>query len=209
MKPLYFGVLVPKQAGHHLYDSVLGVRDTSLPPSLKEHHLDGGYCIYKPGQPQGEALIHHLDGFTVMAMWDRTGDSRPGSSSTFVMEGTHAYPAMCRLASEAFPAVWKRLSAKPVVLGSLYENQAVVGLPRAVRAWWAENPGHAAHSIELSSSLWDRYLGCGEGILNLGASVDRNVMLPLGALRLSLSPAVPDRSNVDATKLFLELVAKL
>jgi len=213
MRTLYFGVIDPKQGGHHLYDCESGfmrARNAALPPSLREHYLDGGFCIFKNGQPQGEALIHHLDGFTVMAMWDRTGDSRPGSSSTFVIEGTHGFEAMCKHASEGFPSVWKRISAKPMVLGSLGENpEVVVGLPTALMAWWTENPGHSAHGIELSSSLWDRYLGCGEGILNLGASVDRNIMLPPGALRLRLKPAVRDFSNVDATALFLELVAKL
>lgn len=61
-------------------------------------------------QLEGVAALHHRDGWTVLSFWDRSVDSRGGSHSTYVLEGTHAFDDAVRLAREAFPAVWARYS---------------------------------------------------------------------------------------------------
>ena len=222
MKPLYFGVLDPKQSGHHLYDPDLrALRDSSLPAWLKMSNLDGDFCIHRPGQPQGVALVHHLgdviNDVTVMAMWDRTGDSRPGSSSTFVVEGTHDFEAMCKHASEAFPSVWKRICSKPVTLGSICEDGMVTGLPMAVAAWLAEPPDMDIQSMELSSSVWEAIsrikpvvsdTGTQISRLPSGIPVDRNAMLPPRFIRLTVVP-LPSMTEVQEMAAFFKVLVKL
>lgn len=64
---------------------------------------------------QGVAALHHKDGWTALSFWDRTGDSRGNSSSTFLAEREDAtYDDMVTLACEAFPQVIARLTF-PVV----------------------------------------------------------------------------------------------
>ena len=218
MQPLYFGVLEPKQGGHHLYGKDLhALRDSILPASLKLPNLDGDFCIYSPGQPQGVALVHHLNDVTVMAMWDRTGDSRPGSSSTFVVEGTHDFEAMCKHASEAFPGIWKRICSKPVTLGSICENGMVTGLPMAVAAWLAEPPDMDIQSMELSSSVWEaisRIKPVASDVttkiawLPSGIPVDRNTMLPPRFIRLNVVP-LPSVTEVQEMAAFFKVLVKL
>jgi hypothetical protein len=79
--------------------------------------IDGGFC---PGavegkayertrqEREGEAHLHHVDGWTVLAFWDHSVDTRPGSNSNFVAKGTHDYATMCAIAEAQFPMVWKR-----------------------------------------------------------------------------------------------------
>ena len=37
---------------------------------------------------QGEAIIHHKNGWTALSLWDSTIDTRPGCSSTYLAKGT-------------------------------------------------------------------------------------------------------------------------
>jgi hypothetical protein len=59
-------------------------------------------------QTQGKAHLHYRDGWTALWFWDRSVDSRPGSHSTFIAEGTLSLEAMLVLARERFPEVWAR-----------------------------------------------------------------------------------------------------
>lgn len=62
-------------------------------------------------QEQGRARMHFISGWTVMAFWDRSGDSRGGSSSAFLAEGEFTFDEMCVLARLHFPAVWARITS--------------------------------------------------------------------------------------------------
>lgn len=120
MEPCYyFGCMEDK--GHFLWDPLTNW------PSLKNlpadwpfgphgEELDGGYTP-KHGQKQSRALLAHVDGWTVLAMWDRTVDSRPGSNSNFVAKGELTFDEMVGLAKEHFSKVWERINkAAPVSL---------------------------------------------------------------------------------------------
>lgn len=111
------GVRGDTEAGHFLYGPEpeldrIPSRRTSLPFDLA--HLDGTFAP-TGGQPQSLATVHVFHGWTVLSMWDRTGDSRPGSSSTFVADGVHDGPTMLKLAASWFPKVWERINtAAPI-----------------------------------------------------------------------------------------------
>lgn len=100
-------------------------------PSARGVGPDQTLCPEKrAGQPQGVARLHHAlapDGtpWTAIAFWDRTGDSRPGSNSAFLFEGTLTFEAACAAAFEHFPAVWRRMTARtPVTLAPAPQLQA-------------------------------------------------------------------------------------
>jgi hypothetical protein len=79
--------------------------------------IDSGFCPGKiPGEAysrsrvefEGEASLHHVDGWTILALWDRSIDHRGGCNSNFVVRGTHTYAVMCAIAEAQFPSVWHR-----------------------------------------------------------------------------------------------------
>lgn len=73
--------------------------------------LDGGFCI-KGTYENFKAKLTRLDGFTVLAFWDQTGDSRPNSHSTFVMKGPWHFPQMIEQLKKAAPALFKRYNTE-------------------------------------------------------------------------------------------------
>jgi hypothetical protein len=70
--------------------------------------LDNKLCPSHSASPEGVAQLHHKDGWTALAFWDRSVDSRPGSHSTFFTEGTHDFTAMVEICKRDFPEVWAR-----------------------------------------------------------------------------------------------------
>ena len=58
---------------------------------------------------EGEALLHHKDGWTALSLWDSSVDTRPGSSSTCIAKGTFNFEEMVALARERFTERWNRL----------------------------------------------------------------------------------------------------
>lgn len=63
-------------------------------------------------QREFEPTIHHLfdDTVTVIAYWDRSVDTRPGSNSMFLAEGRFALDEMLAMARDQFPTVYTRAS---------------------------------------------------------------------------------------------------
>lgn len=112
MKVYYFGYSPGR--GHGLMaDDESPVRMSErrhMPRSLSEKELDTGYCPESSIQLQGAALLTQVDGWTVIAFWDRSGDGRLNSNSAFLAEGDHSFEQMCTLARERFPATWKRIT---------------------------------------------------------------------------------------------------
>lgn len=116
MKVFYFGC--HREAGHYWWRP--GMR------SLRSEETAGvpwGYWVdsilcpgyvknepYRRSKPEieGEALLHHKDGWTALAFWDRSVDKRGGCNSNFFAEGTHSFDEMVKIAQEHFPEVWKR-----------------------------------------------------------------------------------------------------
>jgi hypothetical protein len=108
--PLYFGCW--GESGHYLFtpdgDTVRRAERLALPVALQPAALDQGYCPRRAGVRQGEAKVTHVAGRTVLAFWDRSVDTRPGSHSTFVLSGTLDFDAAVAVARAAFPEVWAR-----------------------------------------------------------------------------------------------------
>ncbi len=69
--------------------------------------IDGGLC--PPGrQFEGTVALHHKDGWTAIAFWDRSVDSRGGSNSVFMADQILPYDQMIEAAKAKFPAIWSR-----------------------------------------------------------------------------------------------------
>lgn len=120
IKVYFFGDGRPRtaQGGHFLYpaDPRERKRGVVLPWNhgfdKREGvlHLDTGLA---PGGPKGErtmgvAALHHKGGWTALAFWDCTGDTRGNSNSVVIAEGTHTFNDMKTLAANHFPRVWER-----------------------------------------------------------------------------------------------------
>lgn len=100
------GVNGHNEAGHYWRSS-----DGSEPPRVTNpwgRYPDGTLCP-ENGQAQGAAVLHQKNGWTAISFWDRTGDSRGNSNSNFFVEGTYSFDEMCKLAQDAYPALWKRI----------------------------------------------------------------------------------------------------
>lgn len=61
-------------------------------------------------EPQGVCALHYKDGWTAISFWDRTGDSRGNSNSTFFIEGTYDFEAMKKMATEQYPEIISRFN---------------------------------------------------------------------------------------------------
>jgi hypothetical protein len=111
---LYFGCKGDK--GHCLwtwdgsparrYEAIL--KDAGLYPKV-----DSGFCPQNNGQRQGEYLLIHINGWTILAWWDRTVDTRPGSHSTFLKHGTWTAEEMLHWAWELHSEVMLRQTVQP------------------------------------------------------------------------------------------------
>jgi len=56
----------------------------------------------------GLARIHHIHGWTCLAILDSLYDGRPGSSSTFFTQGIWNFDVMCKISRNAYPDIWNR-----------------------------------------------------------------------------------------------------
>lgn len=121
----YFGCW--GDVGHYLWDGDQRpprmLRPAAVLPAAL-HQLDAPYpphaeLKYVPPelQVQGLGRLSHVDGWTVLAFWDRSVDRRPGSHSTFVAEGAHGYDAMVALCRARFPSVWARYTFDVIPFG--------------------------------------------------------------------------------------------
>jgi len=98
------------QPGHYLYRPP-GISSSRRKLTPFGWELDGGYAP-KGRQVEGRARLVHDKGWTILAFWDRTGDTRGNSNSAFLIEGEHTFDEMVAMAQEHYPKVWKRITAK-------------------------------------------------------------------------------------------------
>lgn len=120
----YFGPW--DQAGHYLFHEGGGgvYRDEergTLP--WHEYSPDGGIdCVLQPGcyrdrgghwrhgrEVEGEALLHHKNGWTALSFWDRSVDERGGCNSTYFAEGIFTFAEMVEMAKARFAERWNRM----------------------------------------------------------------------------------------------------
>lgn len=61
------------------------------------------------GQPEGRARIVRQGGWTLVFVWDRSGDKRPGSHATFALQADLEPAEALDKARELFPRVFARI----------------------------------------------------------------------------------------------------
>lgn len=109
IKTYFFGVISPDCKGHSFYDPsgkyLTAYERYELP--FRIEILDGG-LLFNP-QEQGRLHLATINGFTILGMWDRTGDSRPNSNSSFIAQGIHTMEQMVEISKSNFPNLWNRI----------------------------------------------------------------------------------------------------
>lgn len=105
----YFGCW--DQAGHYLHTADGKCRGYESVGPWCARNLDDPDRWHGKGTPQrlGVETLHHEQGWTLLCMWDRSVDTRPGSHAIFLAEGTHDARQMWAFAREYFPTVFERL----------------------------------------------------------------------------------------------------
>jgi hypothetical protein len=107
--------------------------DERVPEGLRRGKIDSGFC---PGvlrgekyrnQPEevGDARITHMDGWTVMAWWDRSIDHRPGSNSAIVAEGKWDLTCMMEIGNVQFSSIMKRQTSPIKLIEMIDENSPI------------------------------------------------------------------------------------
>ena len=109
-KAFYFGCW--KGDGHFLWSNDGSpLKRTEIPWTLAE--LDGN--LQPKPEIVGHAKLHHRMGWTALAIWDRSGDSRPGSTSVFMLQGELTYHETLQAIQQAFPDLWARMNTQIVL----------------------------------------------------------------------------------------------
>ena len=104
---LYFGCI--REPGHFLHSKKRG-RVRTHEGSPWGVYIDAG--ILKDGKvpdhPNGTFTMTKRDGWTAVALWDRSIDPRPGSHSTFIVEADVTSSELIEMAREQWPEVFGR-----------------------------------------------------------------------------------------------------
>jgi hypothetical protein len=110
MEVFYFGVPSSERAGHYwtrAHDGYMKSLDGPVKP------IDGHFAPWEAGwrdkrEKHGVARTVLVQGCTVVQWWDSSGDSRPGSNSSFVVRGVHTFDEVMRAAREQHPEIIAR-----------------------------------------------------------------------------------------------------
>ncbi len=112
----YFGckrMTAEGRAGHHFLGDI-----SFVPADLQHGSLDGPYAPDRKDQPQSVARLTHVSGITIVSMWDRTGDERGNSNSSFLADAILSFDEVITLARQQFPEIVGRIEkAAPITLG--------------------------------------------------------------------------------------------
>lgn len=93
-------------------------------PAALLRRIDGGFCpgavvgdAWRRSRPEieGQASLRHVDGWTVLAWWDRSVDSRGACNSAFVARGLRDFTTMLEIGKTQAPIVIAR-QRTPIVL---------------------------------------------------------------------------------------------
>jgi hypothetical protein len=110
---LYFGC--KGDIGHYLWTwdhSPSRKYEKNLQEAGLWNDIDKGFCPKGP-QRQGAYKLTHMNGWTILAFWDRSVDPRPGSHSTFLKHGEWAAEEMLYWAGQLHPDVIARQPVAP------------------------------------------------------------------------------------------------
>lgn len=59
---------------------------------------------------EGEALLHHIQGWTALCFWDRSVDKRGACNSNYFAEGTYTFEEMIEMAKKRFAYRWNKIN---------------------------------------------------------------------------------------------------
>ena len=112
IRAYFFGVSHPSSLGHFLYRAagpgqvsrLSGMEEKTIP--FRVTIMDGG--LLSLPETAG-AQLSHINGWTILGTWDRTGDKRAGSCSSFLLEGVYAMDSAKLAASSAYPELYARV----------------------------------------------------------------------------------------------------
>lgn len=75
--------------------------------------LDGSYTKKTvPMEDEKKSFLTHKDGWTLLAMWDRSMDTRYASNCCFFCQGLHDEDEMWKIAYTWFPQIVERLQER-------------------------------------------------------------------------------------------------
>lgn len=106
---LYFGAWSSDQVGHYLYQPG-GDRSSRTERYLpfRATILDAGLLPQSGEATEGLFRRNVINGWTVLSFWDRSADNRPGSNSSFLIEGDVSAADGLDAARKAFPECFAR-----------------------------------------------------------------------------------------------------
>lgn len=92
------------------HENVLPWKDIDgvLQPGCREER--GHWVHHGVPEVEGEALLHHKDGWTAISFWDRSVDKRGACNSTYFAEGTFTFDEMVEMAKARFSERWNRMA---------------------------------------------------------------------------------------------------
>ena len=114
---LYYGCW--NDSGHYLYD-IHGRVIFELDAERRHRcpfvpsRIDAFFAPRQVMESEDVTTVTHIHGWTVLAMWDRSVDGRPGSNAAFLMEGHFEEGSMWARASLDYPHIVERLKAAKV-----------------------------------------------------------------------------------------------
>lgn len=124
MKMYYFGPwdspghYIVDECGYSIYGDKLGTLPWTpgqLDGGLQPHFADCAkkrgyhYCNCPSGE-EGPALLHHKNGWTALAFWDRSADKRGACNSVYMAEGTFDFNQMVEMARTRFAVRWNKMA---------------------------------------------------------------------------------------------------
>lgn len=108
LEAYYFGTY--RRSGHYLFDMGMNEVRGQFAGDAKSP-VPWGWAIdgkLNPNEREGEARLHHKDGWTALAFANRTDDSRPGSNSVFLVNRHLTFLEAVVYFIDLFPQVVQR-----------------------------------------------------------------------------------------------------
>lgn len=108
IKCFYFGV--QREMGHYLYVGTRMFNQRLVPDDfpVNPYVLDGRLLPPQLERIEGRAELIHFRDWTILTFWDSSFDTRPGSSSAFIISGHLDFTEAVKVAKEQYPQVWSR-----------------------------------------------------------------------------------------------------
>lgn len=117
---VYFGPW--ERSGHFMFDErglEVPYREGETLTAWPYNEIDGtlqpgrvlwrDHWIQQGPMREGDAVVHHKDGWTALAIWDSSVDKRPGCSSTYIAKGTFTFEQMVEMAKARFSERWNKM----------------------------------------------------------------------------------------------------